>query len=67
MKKNTVKSMSIKTILCINKFILAVYYTNAKCFQYSIIDEYGTVFNTDDIFYTSEAAESDGRKVIHFA
>ena len=42
--------MSINTLLSIDKFILAVYYTKAKCFQYSIIDEHGTVSNVDGYF-----------------
>ena len=54
-------------ILSINKFILAVYYTKAKCFQYSIIDDYGTVLEADGIFYTSQAAEREGRAAINIA
>ena len=44
---------------------LAIYYTSSDCYQYSIIDNYGTVLETDDIFYTSEAAEREGREAIN--
>ncbi len=57
--------MNIIKILSIGKFILAVYYTKSDCYKYSIIDEYGTVLETDDIFYTSEAAEREGREAIN--
>ncbi len=57
--------MKIIKILSIGKFILAVYYTKSDCYQYSIIDDYGTVLEPDDIFYTSEAAEREGREAIN--
>ena len=57
--------MSIIKILSIRKFTLAIYYTSSDCYQYSIIDNYGTVLETDDIFYTSEAAEREGREAIN--
>ena len=57
--------MNIIKILSIGKFILAVYYTKSDCYQYSIIDDYGTVLETDDIFYSSEAAEREGREAIN--
>ena len=56
--------MKIIKIISIEQHILAVYYTSAECFQYAIIDEGGTVYEPDDIFYTSEAAEREGRKAI---
>ena len=54
----------IKTI-SIEQYILTVYYTSSDCFQYSIIDDYGTVYEPDDIFYTPEAAEREGREAIN--
>ena len=57
--------MSIITLIIINKYILAVYYTSAKCYKYSIIDNYGIVYEPDNIFYTSEAAEQEGRDAIN--
>ena len=57
--------MSILKILSIGKFTLAVYYTSSDCYQYSIIDDYGTVLEHDSICYTSEAAEREGREAIN--
>ncbi|MBE9045549.1 hypothetical protein IQ255_14245 [Pleurocapsales cyanobacterium LEGE 10410] len=57
--------MSIITLIIINKYILAVYYTSAKCYKYSIIDDYGIIYEPDNIFYTSEAAEQEGRDAIN--
>ena len=57
--------MSIIKLISINQYILAVYYTSADCYKYAIIDDYGTVYEPDDIFYTSEAAEQEGREAIN--
>ncbi len=57
--------MSIIKLISIGKFTLAVFYTSSDCYQYSIIDEYGVVLEPEDIFYTSEAAEQEGREAIN--
>ena len=57
--------MSIIKILNIGKFTLAVFYTSSEYYQYSIIDDYGTVFEPDDIFWSPEAAEWEGREAIN--
>ena len=57
--------MSIIKLINIDRYTLAVYYTSYDCYKYSIIDEYGVVLEPDDIFYTSEAAERDGREAIN--
>jgi hypothetical protein len=57
--------MRIIKLVVINQYILAVYYTSSDCYKYSIIDDYGTVYEPDDIFYTSEAAEWEGREAIN--
>ena len=59
------KTMSIIKILSIGKFILAVFYTSSDCYQYSIIDEGGVVLEPDDIFWTPDAAEREGREAIN--
>ena len=46
--------VSIIKIIVIKKYTLAIYYTSADCYKYAIIDDYGTVYEPDDIFYTSE-------------
>ncbi|MEO1341406.1 MAG: hypothetical protein AAFV28_09760, partial [Cyanobacteria bacterium J06635_13] len=43
----------------------AVYYTSYDCYKYGIIDDYGVVYEPDDIFYAWEAAEREGREAIN--
>lgn len=57
--------MKIISVFSINRYTLAVYYTSYDCYKYSIIDDYGMVYELDDIFYTSEAAEREGREAIN--
>ena len=71
--------MSIIKIISINQYILTVFYmrsgipqghnvlkdTSADCYKYSIIDDYGTVYEPDDLFYSWEAAEQEGREAIN--
>lgn len=45
------KFMSIIKVIAINQYILAIYYTSYDCYKYTIIDDYGTVYEPDDIFY----------------
>ena len=56
--------MSIIKIINIERYTLAVYYTSYDCYRYSIIDDYGTVYEPVHIFYTSEAAEREGREAL---
>ncbi|MEO1691974.1 MAG: hypothetical protein AAFR63_10660 [Cyanobacteria bacterium J06631_6] len=62
---NLSKTMRIINVLSINRYILAVYYTAYDCYKYSVIDDYGTVYEPDDIFYTPDAAEYEGREAIN--
>ncbi|MDJ0572452.1 MAG: hypothetical protein QNJ53_25890 [Pleurocapsa sp. MO_192.B19] len=39
--------------------------TSADCYKYAIIDNYGSVYEPDDIFYTASAAEREGREAIN--
>jgi hypothetical protein len=57
--------MKIIKLVVIKQYILAVYYTSSDCYKYSIIDDYGIAYEPDDIFYTSEAAEREGREAIN--
>ncbi|ELS04020.1 hypothetical protein Xen7305DRAFT_00037480 [Xenococcus sp. PCC 7305] len=59
--------MNIIKILSIEKFILAVYYTPPGSFKYSIVDKHGVVFEPYEIYYSSEAAEREGKKTINIA
>ncbi|MGV2830739.1 hypothetical protein [Myxosarcina sp. GI1(2024)] len=57
--------MSIIKIISINQYTLAVFYTSSDCYKYSIIDDYGVVYEPNEIFYTWEAAEREGREAIN--
>lgn len=61
----SLESMSIIKIISINQYTLAVFYTSSDGYKYNIIDEYGVVYEQDEIFYTSEAAEREGREAIN--
>ena len=54
----------IKEILVINGYVLTVYYSPGRCYQFSIVDERGEVIESSEIFYTSEAAKEKGKSVI---
>jgi predicted Fe-Mo cluster-binding NifX family protein len=56
--------MRIEEVININGYTLMVYYTPGRCYQFSIIDVDGMVYDFDDIFYTAEAAEREGRAAI---
>lgn len=57
--------MFIITILCIEKYTLAVFCTSvSSAYKYNIIDEYGTVYPSDNIFNTAQAAENEARRII---
>ena len=57
--------MSIIKLVTIDRYTLAVFYTSYDCYKYSIIDDYGTVYEPDDIFFTCEAAEREGREAVN--
>ena len=57
--------MSIIKLVTIGRYTLAVFYTSYDCYKYSIIDDYGMVYEPDNIFYTPEAAEREARETIN--
>jgi hypothetical protein len=57
----------VETWVVIDKYILLVYYTTARCYQFSIIDGEGTAFDFKLICYTAAAAETEGRAAIETA
>ena len=59
------REYKIELLIFVEGFVLAVYYSTAKCYQFSVIDEFGSVFDGNDIFYTREAAEHEGRQVVN--
>ena len=42
---------TIKVVAAINNRICAVYYSTDKCYQFSIVDEYGCYFDCSKIYY----------------
>ena len=56
--------MNIIKLVSIGEFILAIYYTSSEYYQYSIIDDYGTVYEPNDIFWSLNAAEQEARATI---
>ncbi|MGH2415746.1 MAG: hypothetical protein ACRDEA_19055 [Microcystaceae cyanobacterium] len=57
--------MRIEKIVGINGLTLIVYYTPADCWQFAVVGKDGQLWQPDDIFSTSEKAESEGRKWIN--
>ena len=57
----------IELIVAIEGLVLAVYYSPRHCYQFSIIDEFNMVYEFDDVFYSAEAAETEGRAAIKTA
>jgi len=55
----------IELLIFVGGFVLTVYHSTAKCYQFSVVDAFGSVFDCDDIFYTVEAAERKGRQVVN--
>jgi hypothetical protein len=58
----SLKPMSIIKIITIKQYILAVYYTSSYCYKYAIIDDYGTVYEPDDIFYSPHISRTGRRR-----
>ena len=56
--------MNLIKLVSIGEFILAVYHTSAEYYQFSIIDDYGTVYEPDDIFWSFNDAEEEARATI---
>ena len=61
----SLESMSIIKLISIKQYTLAIYYTSYDCYKYSIIDDYGVVYEPDDIFLSASAAEYEGREAIN--
>jgi hypothetical protein len=52
--------LQIQSISTINGYILLVFYTPGKCWQFRVISPNGSVYGSQQIFYTSEAAREAG-------
>jgi hypothetical protein len=53
--------MKIEKLIGIDGLTLLIYYTNTRCWQFSVIGEKAQLWQSNQIFYTSEAAEVAGR------
>ena len=56
--------IKIESVVAIDGLILLVYYSQAKCYQFSIVDEFNCVYDYPEIFYSSEAAETKGKEAV---
>jgi hypothetical protein len=54
----------IEYLIAIEDYILMVYYSSCHGYQFSIVDEIGIVYELDEIFYTAEAALTEGKTAI---
>lgn len=45
----------------IDDYTLVVFYTNAHAWQFRVLNTAGEIFGSKQIFYSSEAAEREGR------
>jgi len=60
------EKMRIKKIIDIDGLTLLIYYTNAHCWQFAVIGENAKLWQSNQIFYTKEAAEVEGRMFIGY-
>ncbi|MEO0686748.1 MAG: hypothetical protein AAFY76_17330 [Cyanobacteria bacterium J06649_11] len=52
----------INKVVGINNCTLIVFYTNARCWQFRVIGNDGSVYGEKTIYYTADAAEAAGRE-----
>lgn len=56
----SMNQLQIQSISTINGYILLVFYTPGKCWQFRVISPDGSVFGSEKIFYTPQAAREAG-------
>lgn len=54
------EEIRIQSVCAINGYILLVFYTAGKCWQFRLISPDGSVFGSLKIFYTPQAAREAG-------
>ena len=59
------RQLPLAVLIAVNNRIFMVYYSPSKCYQFSILDEYGCSFDLTEVFYTSQAAETEAIKAIN--
>jgi hypothetical protein len=50
----------IHSICAINSYLLLVFYSSGKCWQFRLISPDGSVYGSEKIFYTPQAAREAG-------
>jgi hypothetical protein len=58
------RKVRIELIVAIDEYLLMVYYSPRRCYQFSVVDEIGIVHNFEEIYYTIAAAKNEGRAAI---
>ena len=58
--------MRIEKNIGIDGLTLLIYFTDARCWQFAVIGEDAKLWQLQQIFYTSEAAEVAGRMFIGY-
>lgn len=56
--------MIIEKIVGIHGLTLLIYYTSAEYWQFAVISKSGHLWQPNEIFFTPDAAESEGKKWI---
>jgi len=54
------KQLQIQHFSVINGYILLVFYSPGKCWQFPVVSPDGSVYGSREIFYTSEATREAG-------
>lgn len=55
--------IKVESIVAIDGFVLTVYYSPGKCYQFSIVDEYDCTYDFPNVFYSVKAVEIEARKI----
>ena len=64
---NRIKEMDklrIESVTAIADCILIIYYSPRRCYQFSIIDEFGCAYDFPEIYYSLDSAEKEGKDAI---
>lgn len=56
----SMNQLQIQSLSAIDGYILLVFYTSGKCWQFRLISPDSSVYGSEKIFYTAEAARVAG-------
>lgn len=54
----------IEEVVGVDGYLLMVYYSPRKCYQFLVVDKAGRVHQFEEIFYTMAAARAEGMAAI---